>query len=108
MRQVFNDNTENAREILNINSGDILNMAFFYMCRLVSDRMGKKAKDYNEIPVCIVIFIMEGNPFGKKNISYRMYGCLESDEYFKGNECGIMIFNGEYEEKKQVPGIPCV
>ena len=142
VRQVFNDNTENAREVLrillekpelevencrvqehlpgpkeivmdivardtegriydieiqNTNSHDILNRASFYMCRMISNSMKKGVNDYNQMPICIVIFIMDTNPFGKMNIPYRVYSSLEGDEYFRGNESRIMIFNGEYE-----------
>ena len=40
---------------------------------------------------------MDTNPFGNENIPYKIYPCLESDEYFRGNGSRIMIFNGEYE-----------
>ena len=49
------------------------------------------------MPICIVIFIMDTNPFGNENILYKMYDCLDSDECFRGNGSRIMIFNGEYE-----------
>ena len=49
------------------------------------------------MPICIVIFIMDTNPFGNENIPYKMYNCLDGDEYFRGNESRIIIFNGEYE-----------
>ena len=84
-------------EIQNTNSHDILNRASFYMCRMISNSMKKGVNDYNQMPVCIVIFIMDTNPFGKMNIPYRVYSSLEGDEYFRGNESRIMIFNGEYE-----------
>ena len=49
------------------------------------------------MPICIVIFIMDTNPFGNENILYKMYDCLDSDEYFRDNGSRNMIFNGEYE-----------
>jgi hypothetical protein len=62
----------------------------------------EKGKDYNQVPICIVLFIMDGNPFGKRNIPYQSFSPFHGNESFQGNDSRIMIFNGKYEVEDEI------
>ncbi len=83
-------------EMQNKNTKDILNRGFFYMCRMISDEMEKKM-EYDDAPICIVIFIMDGNPFHGENIPFDSYNMRNMKGERIPNESGILIFNGRYE-----------